>query len=95
MDAHKVLGVQPGASEDEIRAAYRRYAASHHPDRGGDPSTFIAGQTAYRQLVRSSLQSLSGVQFHQRRTLGGTVRKAVSAAAHRIARRPVPPSRVQ
>jgi len=94
MDPHDVLGVRPGASDEEIRAAYRRYAAAHHPDRGGDPSTFIAGQTAYRQLLRSSPPSLSGVQFHRRRTLGGTVRKAVSTAAHRIARRPTPPSRV-
>ncbi len=32
-DAYKVLGVQPSASDDEVRRAYRRLALQHHPDR--------------------------------------------------------------
>lgn len=31
--AYKVLGVAPDASDEEIRAAYRRMALKHHPDR--------------------------------------------------------------
>lgn len=32
---HEVLSVLPGASMEEIEAAYRRLAAERHPDRGG------------------------------------------------------------
>lgn len=31
--AYRILGLEPGASESEIRSAYRRLAAQHHPDR--------------------------------------------------------------
>ena len=36
-DALKVLGLDPGASEKDIRAAHRRLLIEVHPDRGGSP----------------------------------------------------------
>ncbi len=36
MDPHKVLGVLPGATADEIKAAYKRAAFRAHPDRNKD-----------------------------------------------------------
>lgn len=32
-DAYKVLEIDPSATDDEVRAAYRRLALKHHPDR--------------------------------------------------------------
>jgi curved DNA-binding protein len=50
MDYYKVLGVQPSASQEEIKKAYRSLAMKHHPDRGGDPKKFQEIQEAYATL---------------------------------------------
>ena len=32
-DAYEVLGITPEATDSEVRAAYRKLALAHHPDR--------------------------------------------------------------
>lgn len=48
--AYEILGVPNGASDDEIKKAYRKLAAKHHPDRGGDTAKFQEIQSAYETL---------------------------------------------
>lgn len=46
----EVLGVSPAASAEQVRAAYRRLALRHHPDRGGDEHVFKQVQAAFDQV---------------------------------------------
>lgn len=47
MDPYASLGIQKGASDDEVKKAYRKLAMKHHPDKGGDPEQFKKVQGAY------------------------------------------------
>jgi len=50
-DFYSVLGVNKSANEDEIKAAYRKLAHQHHPDKqGGDASKFKEINEAYQVL---------------------------------------------
>ena len=50
MDYYNILGVSKTASQDEIKKAYRKLAAKHHPDKGGDTAEFQKVEEAYRTL---------------------------------------------
>ncbi len=47
---YEVLGVNPAASADELRRAYRRLARVSHPDTGGSPTKFHAVQLAWERI---------------------------------------------
>ena len=50
-DYYDVLGVQRGASSDEIKKAFKKAALKHHPDReGGDEAKFKEVNEAYEVL---------------------------------------------
>lgn len=72
MDHYSTLGVNKGASVDEIKKAYRGLAMKHHPDRGGDQIQFQKIQEAYDTLSNDQKraeydfqqQNPGGHQFH-------------------------------
>lgn len=49
-DYYKILGVNKNASPDEIKKAFRKLAAQHHPDKGGDEAKFKEVNEAYQTL---------------------------------------------
>lgn len=50
-DYYDVLGVAKGASDDEIKKAFRKKAIEHHPDKeGGDEAKFQEANEAYEVL---------------------------------------------
>jgi molecular chaperone DnaJ len=50
-DYYDILGVSKGASEDDIKKAFRKLAHEHHPDKtGGDDSKFKEINEAYQTL---------------------------------------------
>ncbi len=50
MDYYKILGVGKGASEEEVKKAFRRLAHKYHPDKGGDEKKFKEINEAYQVL---------------------------------------------
>jgi molecular chaperone DnaJ len=49
-DPYAVLGVSPGATAAEIKAAYRALVKRHHPDAGGDDHRIVALNAAWEVL---------------------------------------------
>jgi hypothetical protein len=61
MDPHAVLGLDPGASPEEVHRAYRALAKRFHPDRAsaGDGEMMISINAAY-DLLRDRLEQGHG-----------------------------------
>jgi hypothetical protein len=55
MDPYAALGLEPGASPDEVHRAYRQLAKRFHPDRAGDGELMISINAAY-DLLRERLE---------------------------------------
>lgn len=65
------LGIEPGASLEEIHAAYRHKAGQHHPDLGGDRTEFVAISAAYETLLAN----------HERARVAASKKAAAAARA--------------
>lgn len=51
-EARRILGVEPGASADEVRAAYTRLMQAVHPDKGGTAGLAAQLNAARDRLLR-------------------------------------------
>ena len=56
-DYYQILGVQKGASPDEIKKAYYKLAHKHHPDKGGEEKKFKEINEAYQVLSDKEKES--------------------------------------
>ena len=56
-DYYQILGVQKGASQEDIKRAYRRLAHKFHPDKGGDAGKFKEVSEAYQVLSSEDKRS--------------------------------------
>jgi len=59
-EALRVLGLERGATDAEIKKAYRRLSLQHHPDKGGNADDFVRIHEAYETLSRGGGRSGGG-----------------------------------
>ena len=54
-NAYKILEIDPKASQDEIKSAYRKMAKKYHPDklRGQDPSMIKGAEEKFREVQKA------------------------------------------
>ena len=83
-DPYAVLQVASSATQDELKAAYRRLVKQHHPDAGGDEETILALNAAWEQLgdpqSRRAFDRQSGVARDEARARGARNARASQAA---------------
>jgi len=61
---YDTLGVSPGASQDDLKKAYRKLAMEHHPDKGGDEEKFKKITEAYETLTGKRKSRVQEPEFH-------------------------------
>ena len=61
MDPYQTLGVDQSASDQQIKAAFRKLAVQYHPDRGGDEDKFKQINEAYIKIKEQN-PDLSNIQ---------------------------------
>lgn len=78
---HDILGVKPGASEEEVKKAYRKKAIETHPDKGGKEEDFQKVNEAYEILTGKRQEPRESPQFNPfgRNPFGGGFRMKARA----------------
>lgn len=68
---YTLLGIEKGASESDIKKAFRRQAMQHHPDKGGDPEKFKEISKAYEVLSDAEKRAIYDEQGEEGLSEGG------------------------
>lgn len=82
---YNVLGVDPGADEEVVRAAYRTMMKKHHPDQGGSTEEFIRIKRAYEAIQQNDASARAAraraTDRSRTSTDGGTATRSGAASA--------------
>ena len=75
-DPYEVLGVERSSTQDEIKSAFRRLAAQHHPDKNpGDQGAHVRFKKLDRPRLEAALRSVLRPEVQERaRVLGERIR---------------------
>ena len=57
MNPYEILNVTPESTDQEIKKSYRKLAAKHHPDKGGNEEEFKKINEAYSQIENQQKRS--------------------------------------
>lgn len=63
LNAYQVLGLSPGASEAEVKAAWKKLALQNHPDRGGSHGKMVDINNAKDRLLNKVQMDRHGASF--------------------------------
>lgn len=77
-DYHKVLGLSPGATEKQIKSAYRKLALKYHPDRNKSPGAeqkFQEITTAYDYLLDHPEHAIDDAPSNEEHMAGEVYRR--------------------
>ena len=83
-EPHAVLGVEPGSSPEDIKAAWRGLARRHHPDLTGDDPEAARRATRRMAEINGAYAALTraGETIEARRRGGGRTTDAAGDGAH-------------
>ena len=70
-DLYEILGVDKGASPEEIKSSYRKLAIKNHPDKGGDEEKFKKIQRAYEVLSDDGRRQMYDMTGNENDEQGG------------------------
>lgn len=86
---YRILGVEPGASQEELKKVYKKLALKYHPDHGGDENHFKEIVKAYDILTGK--RQLSRLERQEQEREEASKRKAKQSSYYDDWYRPSPP----
>ena len=60
MNPYEVLGVEFGATESDIRKAYKKLALKYHPDKVLDPDEKLENEIRFKEITTAYEQLMKG-----------------------------------